>query len=99
MTPAGDLSSIPWPGIPYPAFLTAAGVALLAAAILAVSRYMDQTGGLLTISIMLVLAFIASTFASMIYAIPQVPSTEILVGSLATALGAVVAYWLGNRPR
>ena len=81
---------IVWPGIPYPAFLTAAGV-------LAASRHMDTTGGLLTISILLILAFIAATFASMIYAIPQVPSTDILVGSLATALGAVVAYWLGNR--
>ena len=86
-----------WPGVPYPALLTAVGTALLAAVVVVASKYFDPTGGPLTVTLLIVIPFVAATFASMIYAIPQTPSTELLLGSLATALGATVAYWLGRK--
>ena len=87
-----------WVGLPlpYPATVTAVIVAIITIAVVAAARYCDPTRGQLTISVMLVLAFVATTFASILYAVPQIPSTEILVGALATAVGAVVAYWLGR---
>jgi len=45
---------------------------------------------------MIVAAFIVATFASMLYNVPQVPSTEILIGALATSVGAIVAYWMSR---
>lgn len=85
-----------WPTIPFPATVGALAVILVACAILAVSKYCDITGGLLTISVMIVAAFIVATFASMLYNVPQVPSTEILIGALATSVGAIVAYWMSK---
>lgn len=81
------------------AFVAAVSVALVTTLLLAVYKKFDRTGGLLTLSVLIVQGFITASFASMIYNVPQNPVTEILIGALATSLGAVVAYWMsGTRP-
>lgn len=94
---AQPISSFEWPGVPYPAFLSTLGLAAIGAVIVVVARFYDPTTGLLTVSVLIVLATIAATFASFLYEIPQVPSTEILVGALATSLGAIIAHWVGRK--
>ena len=59
------------------------------------SRF-DPTRGFLTMSVLITVAFIGATIASMLYPVPQIATTEMLVGGLATALGAIVAHWLGR---
>ena len=56
----------------------------------------DPTHGFLTISILVTVAFIGATIASMLYPVPQIATTEMLIGGLATALGALVATWAGR---
>lgn len=83
--------------VPNPAFFSAALVVIVSAAIVIVARRYDPTEGLLTISILVVAAFITAAFASMIYDVKQTPSTELLLGALATSLGAIVAHWMSPR--
>jgi peptidoglycan/LPS O-acetylase OafA/YrhL len=86
-----------WPIIPL---IGAIVVGSVGALILIASRYYDrESKGFLTISILIVFAFITATFASMIYSIQLNPITEILVGALATALGAIVSQWGGTKQR
>lgn len=86
-----------WPNFPYPGLVTASGVALVSMAVLVASRHFDTTGGLLTLSLLIVLAFIAVSLVSMLYDVPQTPTTEILIGSLATSLGALMSFWMSRR--
>lgn len=59
-------------------------------------RFDQKTHGFLTISILIVMGFITACFGAMIYSIPTNPATEILVGAMATALGAIVSQWIGR---
>lgn len=88
-----------WPTIPFPAFVTAAGTVVLTCLVIVIARYFDHTGGLLTVSILIISAFIGTTFVSLVYTVPQVPITEILVGALATSLGAIITYWMRRHDR
>ena len=90
-------TSFTWPAFPLPASLGTAFAALLTMLIIVVAKHFDQTGGFLTLSVMLVMAFISTTFISMIYNVPQIPTTEILVGALSTSVGAVVAFWVSRK--
>lgn len=97
LTEAPSVTQFSWQAA---AFVAALSVALVTTLLLAVYRKFDRTGGLLTLSILIVQGFITASFASMIYNVPQNPVTEILIGALATSLGAVVAYWMsGPRPQ
>lgn len=76
------------------ALVAAVSVPIVTGGIMFLARKYDKTTGLLTLSVLIVQGFITAAFASMIYNVPQNPVTEILVGALATSLGAVVAYWM-----
>lgn len=86
-----------WPTFPLPATLGTMAALLMAVVVLLASHRFDATGGLLTLSIMIVAAFISVTFTSMLYNIQQTPLTEILIGALSTSVGAIVAFWMSNR--
>lgn len=90
-------TNLVWPNVPFPALITAAGSVFFAAVIVIVARYFDVSGGLFTISAMVIIAFIAATIASMVYNVPQTPTTEILVGALATSVGAIIAFWVSGK--
>lgn len=83
---------------PYLALGAAMAVMIASACIIAISNRFDSSGGVLTLSTIITIAFVVTTFASLIYDVQQTPLTEILVGGLSTALGGVVAYYMG-RPR
>ena len=85
--------------MPYLALIAAMAVMAASALLMVCAQRFDPTMGVLTISIILAVAFVTATFASMVYNIQQNPLTEILVGGLATALGGVVAHFLGTRNR
>jgi hypothetical protein len=93
-----DLASYPWPSIPFPAFVTAAGPVILTGLIVVVMHYFDASRGRTTISLLIVIAFVAAPFGAMIYPTQQTPIVEILIGGLSAALGAVAAHWLGIKP-
>lgn len=81
--------------LPYLALIAAMSVTAASLIIVFVSHYC-QIPGSLVISVLIAVGFITATYASMIYDIKQTPLTEILVGGLATALGGVVAHWMGR---
>lgn len=83
---------------PYLALTAAMAVMLASAGVLAISSRFDNSNGVLTLAIIITVAFVVTTFASLIYNVQQTPLTEILVGGLSTALGGVVAHYMG-RPR
>ena len=85
-----------WPVIPFPALVTGSLTAVMASLVIVVAHYFDQTRGLLTVSLLVLMAFIIVVVASLIYNVPQTPIVDILIGALATALGAVVAHWVGR---
>ena len=77
-------------------FIAAITVAAMTVVIVMVARRFDRTGGMLTISILVVQGFITGVYGAMLYEIRQNPITEILVGALATSMGAVIAHWVGG---
>jgi len=85
--------------IPYLALIAAMAVMAASALLIAVARYFDRTRGALTLSIIIAVAFVTATFASMVYKIQQTPLTEILVGALAASLGATITYWMSRHDR
>lgn len=84
---------------PYLALAAAMAVMGSSAIIIIVARHFDSTNGVLTLAVIITVSFVVATYASLIYNIQQTPLTEILIGGLATALGAVVAYWMGRDRR
>ena len=80
-------------------FVAAVTVVLCTCLIIYTCRRWDRTGGMLTLSILIVQGFITGTYGAMLYEIRQNPITEILVGALATSMGAVVAHWSGGPRR
>ena len=74
-------------------FLDVAFVAFL----LVVANRFDKSGGSLTIALVVVIAFIGCTVAVVIWTIPPDEETATVIGALATAFGAVVAFWLRGR--
>src|SRR5215469_12951109 len=83
----------------FAAFIAAVTVALVTAFIVFIAKRYDPTKGLLTVSILVTQGFVTAAFASMIYDVRQNPITEILVGALATSMGAVIAHWTGGYAR
>lgn len=86
-----------WPTFPLPATLGTVAALTMAVLVLIAARRFDTTGGLLTLSIMIVAAFISVTFTALLYDIKQTPLSEILVGAMATSIGAVIAFWMSRR--
>jgi hypothetical protein len=81
----------------YPGAVTVGFVVIFATIMLFVTNRFDSTGGTLTISLIVVLAFVAVVAFSLIFAIPADDEvTPGVVGGLVAAFGAVVAYWLGK---
>lgn len=83
----------------YPGAVSVAFVVVFTAIALVISGRFDPTGGALTISLMVVLAFVAVVAFCLLFNIPANDEvTPGVVGALVAAFGAVVAFWLG-RPK
>jgi hypothetical protein len=82
----------------YPGATGVAFGILFTAGLVFIASKFDPTMGVLTISILVVLAFIGVTTFCMFFTIPNDETTAAVIGGLTAAFGAVVAHWLG-RPR
>jgi apolipoprotein N-acyltransferase len=81
----------------YPGTVGIAFLIVFTSALLFISGKFDATGGVLTISLMIVLAMLGAVVFSLFFTIPVDQSTAALIGGLTAAFGAVVTHWLGRR--
>lgn len=81
----------------YPVLFAGVTIICFVAILLWLSKYLDPTGGPLTISLTLLLVFGAAVIFAMRYTIPQDAETGTLIGTLVLAIGTVVSYWLTHR--
>ena len=82
----------------YPASIGIALEIVFVTFLLFVASKFDPTGGVLTISLLIVLAFIAVVIFCAFFTVPTDEITASVIGGLTAAFGAVVAFWL-NKPR
>jgi hypothetical protein len=82
----------------YPGLATVAFAALFTTAMLFVAGKLDPTGGVLTISLLIVLGFLAVVAFCLFFTVPTDEITSAVLGGLTLAFGAIIAYWLG-KPR
>lgn len=80
----------------YPASVGLVIAVVLTGALLVVSKYYDPTGGSLTISLLVILAFLSLVTYCAFFTIPTDEITSGAIGGLVAAFGAVVAYWIGR---
>ena len=80
----------------YPASIGVSIAVILTTVLLVVVSKFDPTGGTLTISILVVLAFLGLVTFCAFFTIPTDEITSGAIGGLVAAFGAVVAYWLGQ---
>jgi uncharacterized RDD family membrane protein YckC len=88
---------VPTTMLPYPIISSMAVGVLFTVILLVISGKFDQTQGVLTISIMIILGMLGATAYCLIFTIPQDDITPGIVGGLTAGFGAVVAHWLGRR--
>jgi hypothetical protein len=81
----------------YPGAVGIGFLIVFTTALLFVSGKWDPTGGVLTISLLIVLAMVGAVVFSLFFTIPVDQSTAALIGGLTAAFGAVVTPWLGRR--
>jgi hypothetical protein len=84
--------------IDYPAVFGVAVVVLCTALLVYVASKFDPTGGALTISLIVVLAFAGVVGVVVFHTIPVDEATAGVIGGLTAAMGAVVTHWLGRSP-
>jgi hypothetical protein len=80
----------------YPASVGLIIAVVLVTILLVVTSRFDPTGGTLTISLLVVLAFISLVTFCAFFTVPSDEITSGAIGGLVAAFGAVVAYWLGR---
>ena len=82
----------------YPVSIGIAVGVVFTTILLIVAGKFDPTGGALTISLLVTLAFIGAVTFCLFFTVPNDEITSGIVGGLIAAFGAVVSYWL-NHPR
>jgi hypothetical protein len=83
----------------YPASIGIVIVVVLTSILLFVAGKFDPSGGTLTTSILVVLAFLSLVTYCALFTIPTDEITSGAIGGLVAGFGAVVAYWLGRDRR
>jgi uncharacterized BrkB/YihY/UPF0761 family membrane protein len=96
---AGDLViAPPTPKLmDYPATVGIAFAILFTAMLVFIASRFDPTMGVLTISILVVLAFVGTVVFCLFFTVPNDEITSGVVGGLTAAFGAIVAHWLGRK--
>lgn len=80
----------------YPIALTVAGAIIGVTVLLYIAKHFDSTGGVLSISLLVVVTFIATTVFCLLFNVPNDEITSSVVGGLTASFGAVIAFWLGK---
>jgi hypothetical protein len=83
----------------YPGAMTGVFLVTFATMLLFVAGKFDPTGGTLTISLLVTLAFIGTVTFCLFFTVPNDEITSGIIGGLVAAFGAVVAYWLGQNKK
>jgi FtsH-binding integral membrane protein len=81
----------------YPASLGVALVVVFTAILLFLAGRFDPTGGVLTISLMVVLAFLGLVVFCAFFTLPTDEITSSVIGGLTASFGAIIAFWLGRK--
>jgi hypothetical protein len=81
----------------YPASIGIALDIFFVTVLLFVAGKFDPTGGALTISLLIVLAFIALVTFCVFFTVPSDEATSSVIGGLTAAFGAIIAFWLGRK--
>jgi len=81
----------------YPVLITALFIIIFTTILLIVVDKFDKTKGPLTISIIIVLAFVGAMTLSLLYTIPNDEITSAAAGVLFSAFTSVVAFWIYRR--
>lgn len=104
MEPTGTLSASEVPRyapipktLDYPVLTGVVIDVVFVVILLVVAKRFDPSGGALTIALIVVIAFIGLVVTVTVFTIPADEETATVIGGLATAFGAVVAYWLGHK--
>lgn len=93
--PAGRFSPLP-KVLDYP-IMTGLTVEVVSVVILLlVAKRFDPSHGSLTVSLLIIVAFIALAVYASIFTIPADEETATIIGGLVAAFGAVVAFWIGR---
>lgn len=82
----------------YPASVGIAVGVIFTGILLYIASKFDPTGGILTISLMVVLTFIGVVVFVLFFTVPNDEITSAVIGGLTASFGAIIAYWLG-RPK
>ena len=79
----------------YPASVGLALAVVLTTVLLFAAGKFDPTGGVLTISLVVVLSFMGVVTFCLFFTIPSDEITAGVVGGLTAGFGAVISHWLG----
>jgi uncharacterized BrkB/YihY/UPF0761 family membrane protein len=82
--------------IDYPGSLGIGLGVIFTTALLFVAGRFDPTHGVLTISLLVVLAFLGVVAMCLFFTIPSDEITSGVIGGLVAAFGAVIAHWIGR---
>jgi uncharacterized BrkB/YihY/UPF0761 family membrane protein len=97
MTPSDVVIPPPSPKIvDYPGSIGIGIGIVFTTVLLFVSGRFDPTHGVLTISLLVVLAFLGVVTVCLFYTIPNDEITSGVIGGLVAAFGAVIAHWIGR---
>lgn len=92
-----DTSNLPIPKfLDFPAAAAVIIAAIVGAALIVIVNRFDTSGGTLTISLLVTVAFIGAMAWCLRFTIPADEATSALIGGLTAAFGAVVAFHLGR---
>lgn len=80
----------------YPSTIGIGIGVLFTAVLIYIAGRFDPTKGPLTISLMVVIAFMGVATFCMFFTVPADEVTSGVIGGLTAAFGAVVAHWLGK---
>jgi len=80
----------------YPASIGLVIAAVLTVFLVIAASKFDKTGGTLTVSLLVILAFLGLVTFCALFTIPTDEITSGAIGGLVAAFGAVVAYWLSR---
>jgi uncharacterized BrkB/YihY/UPF0761 family membrane protein len=80
----------------YPASVGLAVGVILTIILLFIAGKFDPTGGVLTISLLIVLSFIGVVIFVLFFTVPNDEITSAVIGGLTASFGAIVAFWLGR---
>jgi hypothetical protein len=80
----------------YPVAVGIVMAVVVTSLLLIVSNKFDPTGGVYTISILILIAFLGELIYTSIFSVPTDEVTASIIGGLIAAVGSIVTYWLSR---